>query len=679
MNRLVRDRAVSFLAALSLWAAAQPVWAQPAGMPDPRRMSGIARVDAGLEAGAISVRALLGGFAQPAVNTDITLELFDKDRNSLGKQTLQSDAAGRVTFRQLASRYSNLAYAVASATLGGGQESSLPIQIDPRAGSRVLLVKGAQAMAKTQGRGGGAGAMPANPHGSPAGSPHGTPGAGAHGGSGNMGMAAPALCQPNDLDTHPPGTLVVGVIEFSAQGQLQGRPDKLVTLKVMVPGKPERLVEAKTDENGRATFRDLVGDAYPEGTRFQVQAPADAKNTQAPAPVAGARADGTVPRNQVRLNVFRPDASKLVSQTFAWGKKAKVVLLTRSCVKPDRVAVKDAKVTLIRHSMTGDKARVEHSLDAKGQVIMPIENHHDGDFYSIQAVYQGAPFQTAFFQPPKHAGVAAELPVYEVSSDPSLLRSAVQFEFYSREDNMAQVNRFYQVFVPGHRAFWQPGLKIEGPPDTRWFKVVPAAEANLKHDEGAPFARLVSPILPGKPVDLSVAFGVPHAGTLDLRWTAPFPLERSLGVTSDDMRFVRGADAPSQKGKHQGSRQAALSELHVNAPGARLCETQGVTCEAGPGKATIDVEVEGFAYEKPWLVWAGYGMAGLALFGLGLGLWLGRREDSRAVLLSQRDELWGRLESAQKSEDQVRVKELTAQLNALYHRIESLQSQSSPN
>lgn len=655
---------------LGLWVLSLPVLAQPAGMPDPRRMSGIARVDSGLEAGAISVRALLGSFAQPAVDTEITLELFDKDRKSLGQQSMQSDAAGRVTFRQLSSRYPGLAFAVAKATLDGVQEASSPIAIDPRAGSRVLLVKGAKAMAESQG---GAGAVPANPHGSAAGPAPGSP----HGDVGKMGMAAPALCQPNELHTHPPGTLVVGVIEFSPQGQLTGRPDKLVTLKVMAPGKPERLVKAKTDANGRATFKDLVGEDYPEGTRLQVQAPADAENTQLPAQQAGARADGTVPIRKVRLEVFRPDASKLVSQTFVWGKDAKVVLLTRSCVKPERRAVQDAKVTLIRHSMTGDKSRSEHHLDAQGQVLMPIENHHDGDFYSIQAVYQGAPFQTAFFQPPKHAGVAAELPVYEVSSDPSLLRSAVQFEFYSREDNMAQVNRFYQVYVPGHRAFWQPDLKIEGPQDTRWFKVVPSAEAHLKHDEGAPFARLVAPILPGKPVDLSVAFGVPHTGHLDLRWTAPFALERALGVTSDEMRFVRGADAPSKKGQHQGSRQAALSELHLHAPGARLCERKASVCEAGPGKATIDLEVQGFAYEKPWLVWAGSGLAGVSLVGLGMGLWLGRREDPKSALLAQRDELWGRLQRAKEAKDEIRVKDLTAQLNALYHRMESLQSQSS--
>lgn len=243
---------------------------------------------------------------------------------------------------------------------------------------------------------------------------------------------------------------------------------------------------------------------------------------------------------------------------------------------------------------------------------------------------------------------------------------------------MAQVNRFYQVFVPGNRAFWQPGLKIEGPENTRWFKVVPSAEGHLKHDEGAPFASLASPILPGKPVDLSVAFGVPHSGNLDLRWTAPFPLERGLGVTSDEMSFLRGAAPPSKQGQHQGSRKASLSELHLNAPGARLCETKGVTCEAGGGQATIDLEVTGFAYEKPWLVWVGSGLAGFALLGLGFGLWLGRREDPKEALLMQRDELWSRLQQAKQDDDAPRVKDLTAQLNALYHRLESLQLQSGP-
>lgn len=660
------DRPWGLLLSAALLLQALPTQAQPPGMPDPRRMSGIARVDGGLEAGAISVRTLLGTFAQPAVDTEVILELFSKDRRSLGTQTQKSDAAGRVTFRQLSSRYPDLAYAIAKATLGGAIETSRPIMVDPRAGSRVLLVKGASAMQ-------GSAARPGMPQ-APA-----SPGAGGHGGGhagGKMGIKAPALCRPNPLDTHPKGTLVVGVIEFSAKGALQGRPDQTVVLTVSPPGEEPRTLEAVSDLNGRATFTGLTGAGYPEGTQFRVQAKADPKGGGLVGIEASARVAAQVAPKHVKVKVFKPDASTLISESFVWTEAPKVVLLTKNCVKIEQNPVNGLEVTLYRHSMTGDKSASSHKVDAKGEVLIPIKNHHDGDFYSLRAIHQGAPFRTSFFQPPEHAGVYAEIPVYDVTSDASLLRSAVQFEFYSREDNMAQVNRFYQVFVPGKRAFWQPGLKISGAQDTRWFKVVPAAEAHLKHDEGAPFATLAAPILPGKAVDLSVAFGVPHRGALDLAWTAPFPLERALGVTSGEMRFAKGAQPPSKTGNHKGAQKASLSEIDVGSPGARLCQDKPENCKDAAGKATIDLEVAGFAYEKPWLVWAGGGVAGLALLGMGMGWWLGRREDPLNALLAQRDDLWVRLQKAKQDEQPEQVKQLTAQLNALYHRIGSLDSKS---
>lgn len=669
MNRWLSITSLS----LSLFVSAS-AYAQRPGMPDPRRMSGISRVDGGLEAGAISVRALLGSFAEPAVDHEIRLELFSQAKKSLGSESSKSDGAGRVTFRQLRQRYPELAYAVASVTLDGVEEQTRPIVLSPQAGSRVLLVKGAGAM-----QAGGQGMPPAG-MGRPAlgagsGPAH---GAGGHGASGPGGLNAPALCRPNPMENQPPGTLVVGVIKFDAQGRLQGRAQQDVQLQVFVPGKPERIMHAVSDTNGRATFRDLIGEDYPEGTQFIVSSAAS-QNTPSPTAAApSARVDTSVPVRSVRIRVFKPQATALVSERFTWSSQAKVVLLTRSCARAGKAAVTGKSVSLFRHSMSGGQSESKHALSAQGEVEVALSDHQDGDFYSVELVSQGAPFRSGFFQPPPHAGVLAELPIYEVSSDPSLLRSAVQFEFYSREDNMAQVNRFFQVFMPGNKAFWRPDFKIEGPEDTRWFKVVPAAESHLKHDEGAPFATLQRPVLPGQPVDLSVAYGVPHSGSLDLAWTAPFPLERALGVTSDELKIDSGAQAPSQQSQHQGSKNAAMAELNVGTPGPRGCQDSGASCEIGSKSATIKISVSGFAYERPWLTWAGGSLGGLALLGMGLGWWLGRREDPQVALMAQRDELWARLQRAESRGDEGEVKAVTAQLNALYHRMQALTAKQAP-
>lgn len=671
MNRWL---AITFLG-LSLLISAS-AHAQRPGMPDPRRMSGISRVDGGLEAGAISVRALLGSFAEPAVDHEIRLELFNQAKKSLGSQSAKSDAAGRVTFRQLRQRYPEVAYAVASVRLAGVEEKTRPIVLSPQAGSRVLLVKGAGAM---QAGGQGMGMPPAGmgrpPHGAGQGAPH---GAGGHGATGPAGVNAPALCRPNPMDSQPQGTLVVGVIKFDAKGRLQGRAEQDVRLQIFVPGKPERSMHAMSDSNGRATFRDLMGEQFPEGTEFVVSSAASQETPSPTVAAPSARVDTGVPVGSVRIRVFKPGASSLVSERFKWSGEPKVVLLTRSCAKASQAPVSKKEVSLFRHTMSGGQSESKHPLSAQGEVEIALSDHHDGDFYSVQLISQGAPFRSGFFQPPPHAGVLAELPVYEVSSDPSLLRSAVQFEFYSREDNMAQVNRFFQVFMPGNKAFWRPDFKIKGPEDTRWFKVVPAAESHLKHDEGAPFATLQRPILPGQPVDLSVAYGIPHSGSLDLGWTAPFPLERALGVTSDDLKIESGAQAPSQQSQHQGSKNAAMAELNVGTPGPRACQESGASCEQSSKSATIKIRVSGFAYERPWLVWAGGTLGGLAALGMGLGWWLGRREDPQLALLAQRDELWSRLEQVKAQNDEREVKAVTAQLNALYHRMQALSAKQPP-
>lgn len=696
---------------LGLGSVALPLRAQPMmggargqmpGMPDPRMMSGISRVDSGLEAGAISVRALLGSFAQPAVGTTIKLELFSAKGESLGTKTMVSDEAGRVTFRELSS-VGEVAYAIAKATLGEQEEQSRKIAVDPRAGSRVLLVKGAGAWQKAKGAAdgaaNGAGGMPGSaaggapgmmpPHGSAArpSDPHGAV-AGGHGGAAHGAGAAkaPALCKPNPLDTHPDGTLVVGLIQFSSAGELVGRKDETIHLEIKAPGLAPKRLESKTQADGRVVFQGLLASAYPPGTRMKLWAAADPK-APPPRPLqSGARVALDVPAGKVRIKALKPGARRLESEEFSWDGKAAVVLLTRTCDRAAKEAVQDLQVQLWRHTMTGEKESVAGHIDQSASVLLAPKQVQDGDFFSVQGVYKGAPYRTNFFNLPPQGGVEVELVVYETTRDPSVLRSMTQLEFHPREDNMLQVNHYFQTYVTGNKAFWWPDLKIEGPSDTRWFQVVPGADAYLDHKEEAPYATLARPLVPGTPIDLSVAYGVPHDGSRRIEWTSPFPLERAMGVSDDKIRFASGALAPMSDANHQGPSSKKLYSLSIAGDPPRLCQDPSEPCKlAEPQAATLDLLVEGIAYQRPWLRIAGIAAAVLAALGIGVGMLGRRRLDPLAELIQERDRLWRQLqelelqgEEAEASPQRQAQKEAVLQaLNSIYHRIEArLASQS---
>lgn len=101
-------------------------------MPDPSAMSGIPRPEAGVPSGTVTVRLLVGTFASPLVDHEVTLT------STTGtKQTAKSDASGRATFSGLPTG----AY-IASTELSGIVKSSqpIPVQGPPAPGLRVMLV-----------------------------------------------------------------------------------------------------------------------------------------------------------------------------------------------------------------------------------------------------------------------------------------------------------------------------------------------------------------------------------------------------------------------------------------------------------------------------------------------------------------------------------------------------------
>ena len=68
-------------------------------MPDPRQMSGIPRADPAVPAGTLTVRCLLGTFAQPAVGVTVSLRTADTGQEV--RREAVADAAGRATFEGL--------------------------------------------------------------------------------------------------------------------------------------------------------------------------------------------------------------------------------------------------------------------------------------------------------------------------------------------------------------------------------------------------------------------------------------------------------------------------------------------------------------------------------------------------------------------------------------------------
>ncbi|HLT37993.1 MAG TPA: hypothetical protein VK034_17025, partial [Enhygromyxa sp.] len=148
---------LTLLAALLGGVALLPTRAEaapPQGMPDPSQMSGIPRPEPSLGAGVVTVRCLIGGFANPAIGIEVELEI------TRGADTVVRTATtvdkGRATFEGLAEFYG--AAMVAKATIAGQQLNSQPFVLDETTGIAVMLVA-------TGDPGHGAGSQPADPHG----------------------------------------------------------------------------------------------------------------------------------------------------------------------------------------------------------------------------------------------------------------------------------------------------------------------------------------------------------------------------------------------------------------------------------------------------------------------------------------------------------------------------------
>src|SRR5690554_58949 len=184
------------LASGSVLLAGVPVVANagpPPGMPDPSQMSGIPRADPNIAAGTVTVRCLIGSFANPALGIDVELsiETAGSEPVTLEGKTV---AQGRATFSGLDQYFGSKV--VASATIGGQVLRSQEFVLGPQSGVAVMLV----ATGNGAGSGSGAGAHGQAPE--QAGDPHGGQG------------AMPYPGKPFPLEGRPVGTLIVGALDL---------------------------------------------------------------------------------------------------------------------------------------------------------------------------------------------------------------------------------------------------------------------------------------------------------------------------------------------------------------------------------------------------------------------------------------------------------------------------------
>jgi hypothetical protein len=591
MSRLSR---LSFLApALALGLFAGSSAAQGPAMPDPRTMSGMPRIDPQTEPGTIVIRVLRGSFQEPGVGLTVSLALRSADGARSETRTAVSVEQGRATFGDL------MAYAggtaVASVDFEGEKVQSQELRVDPSVGVRMLLVK--------QGPGGSA----------PAGAPASAPAS---------DVPRPGVPFPNPGQEK--GTVVVGTLDLGG-----GRPftGVEVRLEITPPGGQPQVRRIVSDDRGAARFNDLkdlppgstlvaeatlagqvrrsesfVLEGQEHGLAVVLAVTGSAPATEERRPLQPPRALPTIPPGTVRVSVSGPDDGPVA-----------------------------AAVTVIKIDVTGMQQRFVGRAGADGVALVADIDLADDSLYRVEVEHHGAPFRSRLFQMNDRMGVAVELRVFPVTSDLGKLRSAVQFGIEALENDQARVVQLHQAIVEGEAAFWPTTpLKISGPLDAKGLVVLDRATVDLDHKEGAPFATLNEPIPPGEVVDLSVAYLMPHHGSLTLRWPTPFPVETGRAVLTPDLKITRGALGPPVRPPHQEGQMPDNFDVY----------------DLGklPLGGSFELTVEGLATTPRIFRQVGLGLGVLIALGTALALALRPRASLKQRLERRRDVLLKALE-----------------------------------
>jgi 5-hydroxyisourate hydrolase-like protein (transthyretin family) len=477
-----------------------------AGPPpfDPSAMSGQPRPDPKLPAGTVTVRCLgKAGFGDPKVGLEVTLAV----RSSSGemksfKATTQEE--GRATFSELADSIGGTA--MASAQVGDAKMTSQPIRLQPNMGTAVLLVEGAAAAA------------------APA------PAAPAHGQAGGPEIPPPGTAFP--LRGTPAGTLTVGTFDLAARKPIDGVE---ITLTITPPSGEPIVRKAATAQGGKFVFDKLLPPDVPAGSKLVVEGTLrDVLRKSEPFEMTADAGMALVLAEGAEHFQAPPAAEQAPPEPAAHAQRTQLPAPRRMSQIPNGSVdvlvvdgndrpVEGQRVTVIRETASGISGKYPGETTADGRArIDGIEVQQDAG-YSVQVIYDGAPYQSGFFFMDQRGGVQVALRVFETTSDPKAVRSALRYDVDERENDLAQVVQLYEVMVQGDEAYWDPEFSIAAPAEAKGFTVLNPAEDWLAHkDEKAPFATLRGPIPPGEVANLSVAYLMPHDGAFELEWTPPF-------------------------------------------------------------------------------------------------------------------------------------------------------------
>lgn len=627
-------RALPLLVLFVLVALGSGPAAAGPGMPDPRQMSGIPRADSQIPAGEITVRVLRGSFDQPALDAVVELELRSADGRQADLRRAEAGNQGRAYFRELGDFAGG--QAVARVVLDGETIRSQQIDVRADTGTAVMLVKGAPKRGAAQ------------------------------------EISLPGIVF--DFDKTPAGTLMVGVFDLQSRQGLEGQE---IELHVTAPDGQTSVRTVKTEQAGQGTFEGL--DELPPGAVVRVEARLDEDGepyrsmefeldpTRGQAVVlargrmasaggnpheggaagAGAAGQGGDPHSPQLTRLPPPQ----IDTTTAPGTVS--LLLVDGKDQP----IASQAATIVKKDFSGTETRYEVVTGADGVASADELPVVTDSLYYVGVKYDGAPYTSPFFGLDKRGGVKVVMRVWPVTSDRSVVKSAIQFEVIEDENDAAQVIQVYEVLVGGDKAFW-PGeepLHIEGLEGAKGMVVLRGAEDWLDHEEQAPFATLAHPITPGEVAALSVGYIVDgHGGQIHIDWTPPFPVIESALIISDQLEL----DAPGAK----------ISDRPVpERPGLDYIRVAHELGQSGTGP--IRAEVSGLRQTEKLFGLIAMVAALVVAVVVVVALALTPRRDARQRLLAQRDEL---LAAVERTRDRAKQRRMVTALDRVYRQLAAL-------
>jgi hypothetical protein len=618
------------------WAFASVASAGPAGMPDPRQMSGIPRPDPQLESGTVTVRVLRGGFDQPATDHPVTLTVRGPDGTTQTRQATTDDVKGRAVFDGMKAFVGGTA--VASVELDGETLDSQPIQLLGEAGSAVMLVAGAAGPSQ--------GSAPA----------HGRPG----------GPAVPMPGTAFALPDSPLGQLTIGTFDLVAKapiGQVQ------VELEIQPPQGEPQLRGGTTDAQGKLVFDGLLPPDVPAGSKLIVSA---------------TLREGQEPR---RSKPFEMDGSSGVAVVLAEGAEQWAAEDAHARAQSDPHAMPQQRARLpaprILPSLAGGTVRVRlvdaNDAPVAGQEFVVVQRTAEGTggtwrgttgatgmgevsgvevrgeaLYVVKLQYDGAPYQSSFFGLDKRGGVAVDLRVFEVTSDPSVIRSALQVDITGLENDHAQVVHIYEALVSGDKAFWPSGgMKIPAMTGAKGLVVLRRAEPWLDHEEKADFVNLAGPLPPGELVNLSFGYLIEHDGSVQFDWHTPFELIESSVLVAEGQELQAA-------GATEGEPPPQMPDKSAWLLGPR------------PAGAQLQFSIGGLPTTNPLFRQLALWLAVLMALAAAIGVVATPRRSARDRLVRERDQLLAHLEQLGNDGSPQRRQQLMTTLDRVYRQLRAL-------